>query len=135
MNRIVHLTTFQIGTPAGSDEALRIAVTRRPPRGIPKAEWKRVGCFDVWLPAVAPSADLLERFHPHGLTDPALWEKFLAAYEKEVLATAESRQTVALLAELATRIPVEIGCFCEQESHCHRSRLHDMILKMAKGGH
>ncbi len=135
MSRIIHLTTFQIGTPAGSDGALRIAVTRRPPRGIPKADWKRVGCFDVWLPAVAPSADLLERFHPQGLTDPALWKKFLAAYEKELLATAESRQTVALLAELTTRIPVEIGCFCEQESHCHRSRLHDMILKMAKGGH
>lgn len=132
MSWTIHLRTFQIGTPAGSDEGLRIAVTRRPPRGIPKTDWKRVGRFDVWMPAVAPSAELLERFHPQHAEDPVVWKKFLAAYEKELLGSADSRQTVALLAELAARMPISIGCFCADESHCHRSRLYQVIVKMAE---
>lgn len=90
MSRTIHLKTFQIGTPASKADGLRIAVTRRPPRGIPKADWKRVGRFDVWLPAVAPSAELLERFHPQQVEDPAVWKKFLAAYEKELLGSADT---------------------------------------------
>jgi len=133
MTNPVHLATFRIGTPTTNPQAFRIAVTRRPPRGIPKADWKRLGCFDVWFPSIAPSAELIDRFHPQHESDPVVWKKFLAAYEKELLANAESRQTVALLAELATRIPIEIGCFCEQESHCHRSRLHEVIRKAAEG--
>ena len=133
MSGEIQLKTFRIGTMVEGETGLRVAVTRWPPRGIPKAEWKRVSGFDVWLPAVAPSAELIERFHPQQETDPAKWKKFLAAYEKEVLGTAESRQTVALLAELARRMPVKIGCFCEDERHCHRSRLFELIRRMADG--
>ena len=129
MSLPIRLSTFQIGTPARPEEGLRVAVTRRPPRGIPRANWKSIGQFDVWFPALAPSAELLARFHPQRETDPGLWQKFLQAYEKELLATAESRQTLALLAELAARTPISIGCFCQDESHCHRSRLRDVLLR------
>jgi uncharacterized protein YeaO (DUF488 family) len=126
----IQLSTFQIGTPA-LEEGLRIAVTRRPPRGIPKADWKRVGCFDIWLPVVAPSAELLERFQPQQVKDPRLWKKFLGAYEKELLGSADTRQTIALIAALAARLPVSIGCFCADESRCHRSRLYELIVRAA----
>lgn len=129
MSKTVRLSTFQIGSPARPGEGLRIAVTRRPPRGVPKAEWKRLGWFDVWMPAVAPSLELLARFHPQGIKDDALWQKFLDAYEKELEANAEKRQTVELIAQVAARIPVSIGCFCGDETHCHRSRLREVLLR------
>jgi len=128
----LQLGTFQIGSPALNNDGLRIAVTRRPPRGIPKADWKRVGCFDVWLPVVAPSTELLERFQPQHVKDPGIWNKFLAAYEKELLGSADTRQTVVLIATLAARMPVSIGCFCADESHCHRSRLYELIVRSAE---
>jgi len=129
MSKTVRLSTFQIGSPARSGEGLRIAVTRRPPRGVPKADWKRLGWFDVWMPAIAPSLELLTRFHPQGIKDDALWQKFLDAYEKEIDSNAEKRQTVELIAQVAARMPVSIGCFCEDETHCHRSRLREVLLK------
>ena len=129
MQKSIRLGTFQIGTPMRPEDGLRIAVTRRPQRGVPKADRERVGHFDVWFPTLAPSAELLARFHPQGETDPARWNKFLDAYEKELLATAESRQALALIAEIATRMPVSVGCFCADESHCHRSRLREILLR------
>jgi uncharacterized protein YeaO (DUF488 family) len=97
---------------------------------VPRSEWPAL--FDVWLPAVAPSAALLDEYQPLKNHDPKLWKRFLAAYEKELLASADTRQTVALLAALARRGPLSIGCFCAGESHCHRSRLHEILLKMAE---
>ena len=131
----IQLSTFQIGTAPRPEEGLRIAVTRRPQRGVKTADLARVGRFDVWLPSLAPSLELLKRFHPQGVTDAKLWQRFLNAYEKELLGQAESRQSVALLAEIAARIPCSIGCFCADESHCHRSRLREIIAKFAAGPH
>ena len=129
MPQSIQLGTFQIGTPARQRDGFRIAVTRRPPRGIPKSNWKRVAQFDLWFPALAPSAELLTRFHPKHESSPALWKRFLDAYKRELLSTAESRQTLALIREIAARMPVSIGCFCADESHCHRSRLRDVLLR------
>ncbi|MGB8261758.1 MAG: DUF488 family protein [Terracidiphilus sp.] len=131
MSATLHLTTFQIGTEPRTGEGLRIAVTRRPPRGVPKADWLRICRFDVWLPAVAPSAELLARFAPQQIDNPREWKRFLNAYQKELLASADTRQTVALLATLARHTPISIGCFCADESHCHRARLYEVIVAMA----
>lgn len=130
MARRIHLQTFQIGTPAVPGEGLRIAVTRRPPRGVPKADWKTVGHFDVWFPALAPQPELVAQLL-HA-ADQATREKLFKKYEKELLATAESRQTLDLIVEIAARIPVSIGCFCQGESHCHRSRLYSVLVQLAK---
>src|SRR5689334_20477613 len=104
----LQLSTFQIGTARQAHEGMRIAVTRRPQRGIRSADLARVGHFDVWMPALAPSLELLERFDPLRITDPKLFKRFLDAYEKELLGHADTRQTVALVAEIATRIPISI---------------------------
>jgi len=56
---------------------------------------------------------------------------FFDAYERELLATAERRQTVQFFAQVATRIAISIGCFCGDESRCHRSRLLKIINKHA----
>jgi uncharacterized protein YeaO (DUF488 family) len=115
------LRTFRYGDPPRRGEGLRIGTTRRPPRGVRKEEWIRQGWFDVWFPVVAPSEKLLRRM-------PA---NFFAAYEREVLGRAESRQAIELLAALARRMPISVGCYCEDESRCHRTHLRTLIERAA----
>jgi uncharacterized protein YeaO (DUF488 family) len=91
----------------------------------------RDGYFDVWLPALAPSAKLLVRVKNRNYDDPLVRDAFFDAYERELLATAESRQTVAFVAQVATRTPISVGCFCGDESRCHRSRLVKIIRQHA----
>jgi uncharacterized protein YeaO (DUF488 family) len=120
----MNLRTFRIGESARQRGELRIATTRRPPRGVHKTDWGRY--FDVWLPAVAPSVDLLARAHRLTLDRPADWKTFERAYTREMSRT-EPRQTIALLAALAHRWPIAIGCYCDNESRCHRSILRRLI--------
>ena len=131
VNKKLQLTTFQIGTPAQPGQGLRIGATRRPPRGVPKERWVRDGYFDVWVPALAPNAELLADLKNYDLDEPAQRKKFFDRYEKELLSTADSRQTVQFVADVAARMPIAIGCFCEDESRCHRSRLYKIIQEHA----
>src|SRR3954451_5254544 len=112
------LRTFRIGEPAKRGEGLRIGTTRRPPRGVPKSRWKSDGYFDVWLPAVAPSMNLLRWIKQRDINDPATRRIFFERYERELLGDSVARQTLQLLAEMAKRTPVSIGCFCVDESRC-----------------
>lgn len=132
LKKKLKLSTFQIGAPTRRGEGLRIGATRRPPRGVPKNRWVRDGYFDVWLPTLAPSTKLLARFKKHRFTDdPAADRAFFDTYERELLSSAEGRQTVAFVAQVAARTPISIGCFCGDESRCHRSRLIKIIQKHA----
>ena len=119
------LRTFRIGDPPLTEDELRIAPTRRPPRGIRKAQWHRL--FDVWLPSLGPSVALLQRAKVLVASD-AGWSRFVRAYTREMSA-AEARQTIALVAAVARRMPVAIGCYCEDETRCHRSVLRQIIIR------
>jgi len=131
MPKQLQLTTFQIGSGPVPNQGLRVGATRRPPRGVPKDRWVADGYFDVWLPALAPSAKLLSELKKYDLQDPARRKAFFDRYERELLASAESRQTVEFVAQVAARTPISIGCFCEDESRCHRSRLFKIIQEHA----
>ncbi|MGO9434936.1 MAG: DUF488 domain-containing protein [Terracidiphilus sp.] len=127
----LHLSTFQIGTPAAPEQGLRIGVTRHPPRGVPKERWVADGYFDVWLPTLAPESKLVTQIRALGSDKTAQREKLFDRYERELLSDASGRQTVELLAQIAMRTPISIGCFCENESLCHRSRLFRIIQEHA----
>jgi uncharacterized protein YeaO (DUF488 family) len=131
MKKALRLSTFQIGTPRKRGQGLRVGTTRRPPRGVPKSRWVRDGYFDVWLPVLAPSAKLLHRFQRRNFGDHAVRESFFDAYERELLSTAVGRQTIEFVARVATQMPLSIGCFCGDESRCHRSRLFQIIKRYA----
>ena len=122
------LSTFRIGDAPKAGDGLRIGVTRRPPRGVSKDKWTSEGYFDVWFPYLAPSDALITRFRPR-LDDDKARRLFFAAYEKELLGSAESRQAVELLAVMSLRTPVSLGCFCEDETRCHRSRLFEVVSR------
>jgi uncharacterized protein YeaO (DUF488 family) len=51
----------QLGSPRMKNEGLRIGTVRRPPRGVPKSEFKSRNFYDVWLPQLAPSDELLKK--------------------------------------------------------------------------
>jgi uncharacterized protein YeaO (DUF488 family) len=123
----LRLRTFRIGAEPRPGEGLRIGATRRPPRGVARARWAAEGYFDVWMPSLAPSEALLRRVRPHEIDDARRFRAFLDAYERELLGSAERRQTVELVAAVARRTPVAIGCYCEDESRCHRARLREIL--------
>jgi len=125
----LQLSTFRIGHPSAPG-ALRIGATRRPPRGVAKARWQEQGYFDVWCPLVAPSAELLAKHRPAPDSEMKVWTRFFAAYRRELL-KPPARHAVALLAALARQTPIAIGCYCADESRCHRSILSDEIRRSA----
>jgi len=125
------LRTFRIGAPRRPGEGLRIGATRRPPRGVARADWCRRGYFDVWLPAVAPSLALLRRYQRRMPDDARARRRFFAAYARE-LAAPGPRHVVELLAAVAARTPIAVGCFCEDESRCHRSALRRAIARAGR---
>ena len=127
MPQKLRLTTFQIGTAPQPNQGLRIGATRRPPRGVPKDRWVADGYFDVWLPALAPSAKLLAELKRYDFENPARRKAFFDRYERELLSSADTRQTVKFVAQVAARTPIAIGCFCADESRCHRSRLYKIL--------
>ena len=131
MKSVVGLSTFRIGDAPKRGQGLRIGATRLPPRGVPKSRWKRDGYFDIWLPIIAPSRELLSWIKQRDINDAKTRRLFFKRYERELLGNSEGRQTVELLAELAKRTPITIGCFCADESRCHRSKLRELIERAA----
>src|SRR5262249_48746533 len=117
-------------TPRKRGEGLRICAARRPPRGVPLSKLRTEGCFDSWLPSLAPSQKLLSRTPIKQLHDPAIRKRLFAAYERE-MQQSEPRHTIAFLATPARHTPISIGCYCEDESCCPRSRLRLLIERAA----
>jgi uncharacterized protein YeaO (DUF488 family) len=114
----LHLQTFRIGAPRVRGEGLRIGTVRLLPRGVPKREYSQRDLFDVWLPLVAPSRELLKAYNAGKL--------FFAKYRTE-MKQPEARHTIELLAAIAREMPIAVGCYCEDETRCHRSVLIKLI--------
>lgn len=119
------LRTFQLGSPRKRGEGLRIGTVRFLPRGVKQKDYARLGYFDVWLPSVAPSRKLIRWLRAKEFTNQR-WALFLKRYEHEMEET-DSRQTIQLLAQIAKHTPIAIGCNCEDEKWCHRSKLRQLI--------
>src|SRR5262245_13924304 len=118
----LRIRTYRIGSPRTKGEGLRIGTTRLLPRGVPKREYAKRDLFDVWLPLVAPSRELLKSYNS-GKKSAA---QFFRAYKSEMKGPT-ARHTIELLATIARRTPIAIGCYCEDESHCHRKVLIELI--------
>jgi uncharacterized protein YeaO (DUF488 family) len=122
MIRIVRL-----GGPRAADEGLRLGTVRRPPRGVPKAEYARRDFYDVWVPELAPSPALFSWIKARALTD-ANWRTYARRYRAEMRQPAAQR-LIALLAALSARTNFSVGCYCENASRCHRSLLRELLLE------
>lgn len=114
----------QLGSRRLPGEGLRIGTVRRPPRGVPKSEHARRDFYDVWLPILAPSASLVAQARSG--TDPVAWRKFVRAYQAE-MRQPEAARTLDLLAALSHVTNLSVGCYCRDESRCHRSVLRELL--------
>jgi len=116
----------RLGSPRVSGEGTRIGTVRRPPRGVPKAQFSSLDWYDVWFPNLAPSLETMKR--GQDATSPAQWAAFAKKYKSE-MAEPEARHVLALLAVLSHTTNFSVGCYCENESRCHRSVLRQLLIE------
>lgn len=114
----------RLGSPRAADEGLRIGTVRRPPRGVPKAQFASRDFYDVWVPELAPSVETM-KIGQSACTD-AQWKAFGRRYRAE-MAEPAAAHTIGLLAALSHRTNFAVGCYCEDESRCHRSLLRALL--------
>ncbi len=115
----------RLGTPRAPDEGLRLGTVRRPPRGVKKEDYARRDYFDLWLPDLAPSAELVRYAYAEPFTDKR-WATYARRYRSEMRAPAAQR-LLALLAALSKQTNLSVGCYCEDEKRCHRSLLRELL--------
>lgn len=120
------LRIVRLGSPRVEGEGTRIGTVRRPPRGVPKAEFAAQNWYDVWFPNLAPSLETM-KFGQEAKT-PAEWATFVKKYRAE-MATPENRHAIELLAALSHQADFSVGCYCDIEAHCHRSVLRELLTE------
>ena len=113
----------RLGSPRLKSEGLRIGTVRRPPRGVPKTDYARRHYFDVWFPNLAPSESLLKSVQPQ---DDQSWKAFRRRYLREMKAP-DARRCLDLLVALSRQTDFSVGCYCADESRCHRSVLRALL--------
>ena len=115
----------RLGTERSEGEGTRIGTVRRPPRGVPRAEFASRNWYDVWFPNLAPSLEIMKL--ALAATTPAERSAFFKKYRAE-MATPEAKHTIELLAVLSRSTSFSVGCYCEDETHCHRSVLRVLLI-------
>ena len=123
------LRIVRLGSPRMADEGLRIGTVRRPPRGVPKAEFAKRDYYDTWLPALSPSLEVMKL----GLAaqesgEDKDWTAFVRKFRSEMKAP-EAQHLLDLLAALSHTTALSVGCYCEDESRCHRSVLRELLTE------
>lgn len=120
------IRVLRLGTPRSNDEGLRLGTVRRPPRGVPKSEFAKRDFYDVWLPILAPSQELVS--FALASQDERSWKTFVRKYRAE-MNDPDAARTLDLLAALSHQTNVSVGCYCENEERCHRSVLRELLVE------
>ncbi len=118
------LRVVQLGSPRFENEGLRIGTVRRPPRGVSKSEYSSLNFYDVWLPQLSPSAELMPQ--ARNASTPAEWNRVMRQFRKE-MATPDNNHLLDMLAALSRTTSFSVGCYCEDEDRCHRSVLRELL--------
>ena len=116
----------RLGSKRSEDEGIRIGTVRLPPRGVPKTQFSSQNWYDVWFPSLAPSMETM-KLAQKAATDRQ-WTAFTRKYRAE-MAAPEIRHSLALLAALSHGANFAVGCYCEDEAHCHRSILRALLAE------
>ena len=116
----------RLGEPRAKGEGLRIGTVRRPPRGVSKSDFASQNWYDVWYPNLAPSAEVVKL--AQGATTQRQWQAFMKRYRAE-MSVPDASRTLDLLAALSHQANFSVGCYCADESHCHRSVLRELLAE------
>ena len=117
----------RLGEPRARDEGVRLGTVRRPPRGVKKEDHTRLDYYDLWLPDLAPSAELVSLALSKPFTEER-WAKFVRGYRREMKQPGAER-LLKLLALLSHQTHFSVGCYCEREDRCHRSVLRELLVE------
>jgi len=120
------ISIVQLGTPRAPKEGLRLGTVRRPPRGVAKSDFAKLDFYDVWLPNLSPTADLVKE--AMAATDRRGIEKFRRKFRAEMRNPYQSRE-LDVLAALSHNTNSSIGCYCEDEQRCHRFVLRELLTE------
>ena len=120
------ISIVRLGTPRKPGEGLRLGTVRRPPRGVAKTDFAKLDYYDVWFPNLAPTAELVKE--ALGAATDQEWTTFVRKYRKEMSEHDRSRE-LDVLAALSHQTNFSVGCYCEDESRCHRSVLRELLLE------
>ena len=119
------ISIVRLGSPRAKHEGLRIGTVRRPPRGMRKEDYASKNIYDVWFPNLSPSEELLKEAAT-SLGDEKSWRAFRRRFLAE-MKSPEIRRDLDVLASLSHQTSFSIGCYCEDESRCHRSILRELL--------
>jgi uncharacterized protein YeaO (DUF488 family) len=122
----VGIRIVQLGSPRKRDEGVRIGTVRRPPRGVPRTEFARRDYYDVWLPSLAPTAELVSQ--AKDAAGNAGWKTFVRRYRAQMNAPDTTR-LLDVLAALSKTANFSVGCYCKDENRCHRSVLRGLLAE------
>jgi uncharacterized protein YeaO (DUF488 family) len=114
----------QLGTPRAKDEGVRIGTVRRPPRGVPKEKFASQNWYDVWYPNLAPSVETMKQ--AQAAETPVQWAAFIKKFRAE-MTQPDAARSLDLLAALSRSSQFSVGCYCDDEAHCHRSVLRALL--------
>ncbi len=120
------IRVVRLGTPRQPGEGLRLGTVRRPPRGVPKEEFAKRDYYDVWLPELSPSPELVKEALQS--RDESSWNAFRRKYRHE-MQRPDATHLIDLLAGLSRGTNLSVGCYCEDEAHCHRSVLKELLIE------
>lgn len=119
------ISVVRLGSPRAAREGVRLGTVRRPPRGVKKTDFAKRDYYDVWVPDIAPSAQLVSWALASPWTDDK-WKRYVREYRKEMKEPHAAR-LITLLAAMSATADFAIGCYCENETRCHRSLLREML--------
>ena len=120
------VTIVRLGSPRKPGEGLRLGTVRRPPRGVPKTQFAKRDFYDVWLPDLSPSAELVS--FAQQAQDEGNWRTFERKFRAE-MKKPEPDRLLGLLAALSHQTHFSLGCYCENEERCHRSVLRKLLAE------
>lgn len=121
------IRTFRIGTPRHPRDGLRLGTVRFLPRGVKKSDYARRNYFDVWLPVLAPSRQLVRWVQGRSRWGARERRSFESRYAREIASRTDARQTLQLIARLSRKTDLSVGCYCADETRCHRPFLLKLI--------
>jgi len=116
----------RLGSPRPAGEGARIGTVRRPPRGVPKAQFAAQNWYDVWFPTLAPTVETMKA--GQAAATPKAWAAFTRRYRREMSAPAAAH-ALDLLAMLSKSTNFSVGCYCADEEHCHRAILRELLAE------
>lgn len=116
----------QLGSPRLHGEGLRLGTVRRPPRGIAKKDFAKLNYYDLWLPILAPSPETIKLGQQ--ASSDAEWKRFIRKYRSE-MSQPEPQMVLNLLAALSQQTNFSVGCYCADETRCHRSELRQLLIE------